>query len=74
MPDITITVTVNQAQRIAAAFGPQPEGSNLTQQQWVIQNTKAFWKEKVKQAEQIAATNAAFDAAAVQVSTDFPGF
>lgn len=72
MPDITISVTANQAQRIAAAFGPKP--AELTQEEWVVKNTKAFYKERVKAAESQAAGNVAFDAAVAQANTDFGGF
>lgn len=72
MPDITITVTANQAQRIAAAFGQPPNG--VTQQQWVVQQLKAIVKEKVKAEESRLAANTAFDAANAQVDTDFGGF
>lgn len=72
MPDITITVTAAQAQRIATAFGTPPAG--VTQQQWLIQQTKAFWKARVREVESRAASNTAFDAALTQAETDFPGF
>lgn len=72
MPDITITVTLNQAQRLAASFGPTPSG--MTDQEWVIQNTRKLWKQSVKTAEAKVASNSAFDAASAQVDTDFPGF
>jgi hypothetical protein len=72
MPDITITVTAGQAQRIAAAFGPKP--IELTQEQWVVKNTKAFYKERVRAAESQSAANVAFDTARDQVDTDFGGF
>ena len=72
MPDITITLTVNQAQRVASSFGPKP--AELTQEEWVIKNTKAFYKERVKQAEFSGASNTAYDAAIVQVNSDFGGF
>lgn len=72
MPDITFTVTANQAQRIAASFGSPPNG--VTPQEWVIQNTKAFWKQHVKTAEARTAQNVAYDAANAQVETDFSGF
>lgn len=72
MPDITITVTAGQAQRIAAAFGPKP--AELTQEEWVVKNTKAFYKEMVRKAESQAAGNVAFDAALAQVNSDFGGF
>ena len=72
MPDITITVTNAQAQRIAAAFGPPPEG--MTLQELVTQRTKAFWKEQVRRYESAQASNIAFEAAATKVETDFTGF
>lgn len=72
MPDITITVTANQAQRISAAFGPPPAG--MTQLEWVILNTKLLWKGKVRENEVRAASNIAYDAAMSLVETDFGGF
>lgn len=74
MPDITITVTLNQAQRIAAAFGPIPPASGMTPQEWVVFNTKTYYKERVKAYEGQVSSNAAFDAARTQVDTDFGGF
>ncbi len=72
MPDITITVTVNQAQRISAAFGPTPVG--MTESEWVVKNTKRLWKDRVKAAESSGAANTAFDAAVAQAEADFGGF
>jgi len=72
MPDITITVTVNQAQRIAAAFGQAPSG--MSQQDWVVQNTKRYYKDVVQGFESKVQSNAAYDAARAQVDTDFGGF
>lgn len=72
MPDITITVTVSQAQRISAAFGPTPGG--MTQGEWVIKNTKQLWKDRVKAVESQVAGNTAYDAANAQAETDFTGF
>lgn len=76
MPDITITVTNAQAQRLATAmiarYGAPPEG--VTNQQYVVQRTKALLKEIVKGYEAEASSNAAFDATRTQVDTDFTGF
>ena len=72
MPDITITVTANQAQRIAAAFGPPPDG--VTPSEWVVQNTKKFYKSVVQGFEAQAQSNTAYDAARAQVNVDFGGF
>lgn len=72
MPDITITLTLAQAQKVASAFGPKP--AELTSEEWVVKNTKAFYKERVKAAEAMAAGNAAHDAAIAQVNNDFGGF
>ena len=72
MPDITISLTVNQAQRVAAAFGPKP--AELTQEEWVVKNTKRLWKDRVKAAESSGAANASFDAAVAQAEADFGGF
>ena len=72
MPDITISVTANQAQRIAASFGPPPDG--MSEAEWVVKNTKRYYKEQVKAAESGSASNAAHDAAVGQVNTDFGGF
>ena len=72
MPDITISVTASQAQRIAAAFGPKP--AELTQEEWVVKHMKNWLKARVKGAEAETASNAAHDAAMTQVETDFGGF
>lgn len=72
MPDITITVTLNQAQRVSASFGPKP--AELTHEQWIAQNTKGLWKASVKRAESSGAANTAFDAANAQAESDFSGF
>ena len=72
MPDITITLTLAQAQKVSSAFGVKP--AELTQEQWLVKNTKAFYKERVRAAESQSAGNAAHDAAIVQVETDFGGF
>jgi hypothetical protein len=72
MPDIVISVTANQAQRIAAAFGP-PSGG-LTPEEWVVKQTKAFYKDRVMVAESRVASNAAHDAAVAQALADFGGF
>jgi len=72
MPDITITVSVNQAQRISAAFGPTPNG--MTESEWVVKNTKQFYKERVRSAEAQLSSNTAHDAAIAQVNSDFNGF
>lgn len=72
MPDITITVTADQASRIAAAFGPKPAA--LTQAEWVVKKTKEFYKERVRTAESSGAANTAFDAAVAQAEADFGGF
>jgi len=72
MPDITISLTLNQAQRVSASFGPKP--AELTHEEWIAKNTKAFYKERVRQAEASGAANAAHDAAYAQINTDFSGF
>jgi len=72
MPDIVISVTANQAQRISAAFGPTPNG--MTDSEWVVLNTKTYYKMRVKGKESEGASNAAHDAAVAQVNQDFGGF
>ena len=72
MPDINIPVTLNHAQRISASYGPKPAA--LSHEQWIAQNVKADWKQRVKASESQAASNTAHDAAIVQVETDFGGF
>lgn len=67
MPDITITLTVNQAQRIAAALGVSTNAEATTA-------IKAILKERVKKYEAQVAGNSANDAAIAQVNTDFAGF
>jgi hypothetical protein len=72
MPDITISVTASQAQRIAAALGPKP--AELTQEEWVVKHLKNWIKSRVKVAEAEAASNTAHDVAMAQAETDFGGF
>lgn len=72
MPDINISVTLSQAQRVSASFGPKPEG--MTHEQWIVFNTKSYWKTVVRRAEAQVASNSAHDAAVSQVETDFNGF
>jgi hypothetical protein len=72
MPDITATITLNQAQRISASFGPKP--AELTHEAWIVQNTKFLWKQRVKASEAQIAGNTAHDAAIAQAELDFGGF
>ena len=67
MPDLTITLTNAQAQRVAAALGVSsvPEATAVL---------KSILKDKVKAYEAQQASNTAFDAAGAKVDTDFGGF
>jgi hypothetical protein len=67
MPDPTITLTANQAQRLAAAL----HVSTLAEATAAV---KALLKERVKKHEAMVDSNAAYDAANLKADTDFAGF
>ncbi len=67
MPDMTISFTNAQAQRLGAALGVSTLAEATTK-------VKALLKEKVKAYESQVDSNAAHDAALVKVDTDFAGF
>lgn len=67
MPDLTISLTANQAQRVAAALGVSTNAE-------AVAKVKALLKEKVKDHEAQQATNSAHITARAQVDTDFAGF
>ena len=72
MPDIPIPLTLGQAQRVSASFGPKP--ANLSHEEWIVKNTRSFYRERVKAAESQTAGNTAHDAAVAQAEADFAGF
>jgi hypothetical protein len=67
MPDMVISLTANQAQRLGAALGVSTLAEATTK-------VKAILKDKVKEYESQVDSNAAYDAARVKVETDFAGF
>jgi hypothetical protein len=67
MPDMTISFTAQQAQRLAAA----PNVSTLAEATVAV---KAILKERVKKFEASRDSNTAYDAANLKADTDFAGF
>lgn len=67
MPDLVISLTANQAQRLGAALG----ASTIAD---AVVAVKKILKEEVKKYEAREASNAAFDSARDKVDADFGGF
>lgn len=67
MPDLTISLTNNQAQRLAAALGASSNAE-------ATQAVKALLKERVKAYEVSQSSQTAGLNAQTQVDTDFAGF
>lgn len=67
MPDLTITLTNAQAQRVATALGVS---SNVE----AVAAIKAILKERVKALEALQSREAAIEAAKARVDVEFPGF
>lgn len=67
MPDLTISLTAQQAQRVAAALGVSTQAD-------VVRAVKEWLKNRVQKFEARESSSAATYAANVKVDQDFAGF